>query len=187
MPAFAAGVPSRTETTRSSLFLLVSSKGEIDRFGGRDHRIDMAELTGGRTITVYGQHEVIKDLISAAIADGQALHFEVGDVSVNDIESDAPTIRYRQDGELRVLQCDVIAGCDGFHGICRPSIPAAAIRSSNFTVCRHPAKARIRRLISMLSPHAHWGRSIATYAARSARTHLCFSFCAAIFARQSAH
>jgi p-hydroxybenzoate 3-monooxygenase len=68
-------------------------------------------------------------LIAAAIVDGQALHFDVGDVSVHDIESDAPTIRYRQSGELRVLQCDVVAGCDGFHGICRPSIPAAAIHS----------------------------------------------------------
>ena len=99
------------------------------RFGGRDHRIDMAELTGGRTITVYGQHEIIKDLIAAAIADGQALHFDVGDVSVSDLDSKAPTIRYRQDRELRVLECDVIAGCDGFHGVCRPSIPADAIRS----------------------------------------------------------
>jgi len=104
-------------------------RGIFLRFDGCDHRIDMAELTGGRTITVYGQHEVIKDLIAAAIADGQALHFDVADVSLNDIDSDAPTIQYRHEGELRVLQCDVIAGCDGFHGVCRPSIPDGAIRS----------------------------------------------------------
>jgi p-hydroxybenzoate 3-monooxygenase len=87
----------------------------------------MSELTGGRTITVYGQHEVIKDLIAAAIADGQPPRFEVEDVSVHKLDSATPEIRYRQSGELRVLQCDVIAGCDGFHGVCRPSIPEKAI------------------------------------------------------------
>ena len=103
------------------------------RFAGRDHRIDMAELTGGRTITVYGQHEVIKDLIAAAIDDEQPLLFDVENVSLHDIESNAPSIQYRHAGELRTLECDVIAGCDGFHGVCRPSIPANAIRSYSRT------------------------------------------------------
>jgi len=104
-------------------------RGIFLRFGGRDHRIDMAELTGGRTITVYGQHEVIKDLIAAAILDGQPLSFDVDDVSVHDIETTAPIVRYRENGEIKTLECDVVAGCDGFHGVCRPSIPDAAIRS----------------------------------------------------------
>jgi p-hydroxybenzoate 3-monooxygenase len=108
-------------------------RGIFLRFGGRDHRIDMAELTGGRTITVYGQHEVIKDLIAAAIADRQPLLFELDDVSVHDLESNTPKIRYRRAGESHTLECDIIAGCDGFHGICRPSIPSEAIRAISHT------------------------------------------------------
>ena len=108
-------------------------RGIFLRFGGRDHRIDMAELTGGRTITVYGQHEVIKDLIAAAITDGQPLLFDVDDVSVHDLESNTPKIRYRHAGEAHTLECDVIAGCDGFHGICRPSIPSEAIAEISHT------------------------------------------------------
>jgi p-hydroxybenzoate 3-monooxygenase len=94
------------------------------RFDGRGHRIDFPKLTDGRTITVYGQTEVVKDLIQARSG---PLLFEVSDVSVHDLRSDAPKIRYRHDGAEHELRCDVIAGCDGFHGICRPSIPDTAI------------------------------------------------------------
>ena len=96
------------------------------RFGGHGHRIDFADLTG-RAITVYGQHEVIKDLIQARLdAKGQVL-FEVEDVSVHGIDTRAPQIRYRKGNESREIGCDFIAGCDGFHGVCRPSIPASAL------------------------------------------------------------
>jgi p-hydroxybenzoate 3-monooxygenase len=96
------------------------------RFGGHGHRIDFADLTG-RAITVYGQHEVIKDLIQARLdAKGQVL-FEVEDVSVHGIDTTAPQIRYRKENESREIGCDFIAGCDGFHGVCRPSIPASAL------------------------------------------------------------
>jgi p-hydroxybenzoate 3-monooxygenase len=96
-------------------------------FNGERHRIDMAGLTGGRAITIYGQSEVVKDLIAARTATGRPLRFEVSDVSVRDLESSRPSIRYRSAGGDHELQCDFIAGCDGFHGICRPSIPTSAL------------------------------------------------------------
>lgn len=97
-------------------------------FGGRHHRIDFMELTGGRTITVYGQHEVLKDLIRARLETGGEVLFDCDSVSVHDLAETAPKIRFRQNGETHELTCDFIAGCDGSHGICRPSIPAAALQ-----------------------------------------------------------
>ena len=100
-------------------------------FGATRHRIDMASLTGGRAITIYGQNEVVHDLIEARLETGRPLHFEVEDVSVHDVESETPQIRFRHNstkGTAQQLTCDVIAGCDGFHGICRPSIPASRLR-----------------------------------------------------------
>jgi p-hydroxybenzoate 3-monooxygenase len=90
------------------------------------HRIDLADLTGGRAITVYGQNEVVKDLIDARIASGRPLYFEAEDVSVGGLDS-SPAIRFRHDGAEHEVRCDVIAGCDGFHGICRQSIPAGEL------------------------------------------------------------
>jgi p-hydroxybenzoate 3-monooxygenase len=97
-------------------------------FGGVRHRIDMAELTGGRAITIYGQNEVVHDLIEARLATGRPLLFEAEDVSVHDVESSAPRIRFRHDGATYDVSCDIIAGCDGFHGVCRPSIPPDHLR-----------------------------------------------------------
>jgi len=97
------------------------------RFGGRGHRIDMTELTAGRAITVYGQQEVVKDLIRARIDAGAEIVFEASDVGVADIDSNAPKVTFVQDGERIDLACDIIAGCDGFHGVCRPSIPAGVL------------------------------------------------------------
>ena len=94
------------------------------RFGSQGHRIDMTALTGGRSITVYGQQEVVKDLIRARIDAGREIMFEVSDVTVADIDSSAPKVMFDRDGEKIELVCDIIAGCDGFHGVCRPSIPA---------------------------------------------------------------
>jgi p-hydroxybenzoate 3-monooxygenase len=101
------------------------------RFERRGHRIPMSDLTGGRAITIYGQQEVVKDLIDARLAAGQELHFEVDDVSVHDLESERPRIRFVRDGTQEELECDLIAGCDGFHGVCRPSIPEAALTTYN--------------------------------------------------------
>ncbi len=98
------------------------------RFGGSGHRINLTELTGGRAITVYGQQEVVKDLIYARLDAGGEVLFDVSDVSVHDIESTKPHIRFHRDGVAAELQCDVIAGCDGFHGICRPAVPAGVLK-----------------------------------------------------------
>jgi p-hydroxybenzoate 3-monooxygenase len=97
------------------------------RFGGRGHRIDLSQLTGGKAVTIYAQHEVIKDLIAARIAAGGQIVFEAEDASVHNFDSSAPTIQFRKDGATTELQCDFIAGCDGFHGVCRPTIPADAL------------------------------------------------------------
>ena len=97
------------------------------RFGGQGHRIDMHELTSGRAITVYGQHEVVKDLIATRLDAGGQILFEAEAVSVHDLDTSTPRIRFQKDGEDQELTCDVIAGCDGFHGVCRPSIPEGAL------------------------------------------------------------
>src|SRR5438046_1680053 len=94
------------------------------RFGGAAHRIDLTKLSGGRSITVYGQQEVVKDLIQARLAADGELIFEVESVTLHDIETSSPRILFRSNGEEVELCCDAIAGCDGFHGVCRPSIPA---------------------------------------------------------------
>src|SRR5688572_9732946 len=91
-------------------------------FDGARHHVDLAGLTGGRAITVYGQNEVVKDLIAARVATGRPLHFEVSDVSVHGVDSAHPAIRYVRDGVTHELACDFVGGCDGFHGICRPAI-----------------------------------------------------------------
>jgi len=93
------------------------------RFDGEGHRIDLSGLTDGRTITIYGQQEVVKDLIAARDRDGGKVLFEVSDVAVDGLKTDRPTIAFTHDGEAQTLECDVIAGCDGFHGICRHAIP----------------------------------------------------------------
>lgn len=95
------------------------------RFGGKGHHIDFRELAGGKTITIYGQSEVLKDLTNARLAAGGQVYFEVEDVSVHDIDGTKPKIHFRKDGKAEELTCDFIAGCDGFHGICRPAIAHA--------------------------------------------------------------
>src|SRR5271155_4350499 len=97
------------------------------RFGGKGHRIDLSGLTGGSTVTIYAQHEVIKDLIAARLAAGGEIAFEADDVSIHDFDRPSPKIRYRQDGTEREVSCDFIAGCDGFHGVCRPSVPGGVL------------------------------------------------------------
>jgi p-hydroxybenzoate 3-monooxygenase len=96
------------------------------RFSGRGHRIDFPALTG-KAITVYGQHEVVKDLIAAWQGGGGALHFEVEGVTLSGIEGEAPEIRFVKDGEEHEIRCDFIAGCDGFHGPCRAAIPGGLL------------------------------------------------------------
>ena len=99
------------------------------QFAGERHRIDFPSLTGGRRITVYGQQEVVKDLIAARLETGRPLLFEVSSVGVDGFESDSPVVRFRHRGEDVELGCDFIAGCDGFHGVCRDSIPQGVLRA----------------------------------------------------------
>jgi p-hydroxybenzoate 3-monooxygenase len=94
------------------------------RFGGRGHRIALSELTGGRAITVYGQQEVVKDLIAARLERGPLL-FGVEDVR---LDFAAPAIRFRHDGAEHELRCEAIAGCDGSHGVSREAVPAGALK-----------------------------------------------------------
>jgi p-hydroxybenzoate 3-monooxygenase len=96
-------------------------------FKGARRRIDFTELTG-KAITIYGQNEVVKDLIDARRATGRPLHFEVQNVSVHDCDSTSPRVRYRKDGAEREIVSDFIAGCDGFHGICRAAFPDGLMR-----------------------------------------------------------
>jgi p-hydroxybenzoate 3-monooxygenase len=96
------------------------------RFAGRSHRIDFEELTG-RSITVYAQQEVIKDLVAARLAAGGQILFEAEATSIEGLDGPRPRIRYRQNGRERELDCDFIAGCDGFHGVARTAIPPDAL------------------------------------------------------------
>ena len=95
-------------------------------FEGERHRIDMQALCG-RAITVYGQQEVVKDLIDRRLEVGGALHFDCSDVALHGLDTDTPSITYVKEGEPFELQCDFIAGCDGFHGVSRPSIPEGVL------------------------------------------------------------
>jgi p-hydroxybenzoate 3-monooxygenase len=99
------------------------------QFAGERHRIPLSDLTGGRSIVIYGQTEVVKDLVAARLASGLPLLFEAEGVSIRELDTDLPRVGFSQDGAAGELECDFIAGCDGFHGVCRPSIPAGALRS----------------------------------------------------------
>ena len=91
------------------------------------HRIPLTELTG-RSITIYGQQEVVKDLIAARLAAGGEILFEAADVRLAGIDSERPSIQFTHAGRDEVVRCDIVAGCDGFHGVTRGSVPAGALR-----------------------------------------------------------
>jgi p-hydroxybenzoate 3-monooxygenase len=93
------------------------------RFYGEDHVLAVDKLAGSDPLTFYGQTEIVKDLIDARVDTGIPLLFECEDLSVDDLTSDQPVVRYRHGGQEHELRCAVIAGCDGFHGLCRQSIP----------------------------------------------------------------
>jgi p-hydroxybenzoate 3-monooxygenase len=105
----------------------LAHEGVEIRFGGAGHRIDFPKLTGGKRITVYGQHEVVKDMIAARLDDGGAVTFEVSDVALHDVAGVRPRISYRTGGQANEIACDFVAGCDGFHGISRDSIPGGIL------------------------------------------------------------
>jgi p-hydroxybenzoate 3-monooxygenase len=111
------------------------------QFEGERHRIALSDLTGGRAITVYGQQEVVKDLIAARLAAGGRILFEVKDVTLHDFDISVrsrtgrsnstlqPRVRFLHEGTINEIQCDFIAGCDGSHGACRPAVPDGVLRA----------------------------------------------------------
>jgi p-hydroxybenzoate 3-monooxygenase len=96
-------------------------------FRGERHRIDLVDLTHGKAITVYGQNEVVRDLIEARSATTRPLYFEAEGVTVGALDTSSPVLRFQHGGADHEVRCDFIAGCDGFHGICRPSIPEGVL------------------------------------------------------------
>ncbi|MBW2438469.1 MAG: 4-hydroxybenzoate 3-monooxygenase [Deltaproteobacteria bacterium] len=99
------------------------------RCDGRGHRIALSDLTGGRAIWIYGQQEIVKDLINARLEADATIHFEVDEVNLSGLDSTGPVIKYRKNDRDHKLRCDFIAGCDGFHGVSRDSIPAGVLRT----------------------------------------------------------
>ena len=98
-------------------------------FGGARHRIDMKTLTGGKQVMVYGQTEVTRDLMADRAAKGLSTIYEAANVSLHDFDGSKPRVRYQKDGATHEIECDFIAGCDGFHGVSRASVPAGAIQN----------------------------------------------------------
>ncbi len=97
-------------------------------FNGERHRVDMHRLTGGKQVMVYGQTELTRDLMEARSAAGLTTVYEAMNVRIHDFDTSRPRVTYEKDGVSHELHCDFIAGCDGFHGVCRASVPRHAIR-----------------------------------------------------------
>jgi p-hydroxybenzoate 3-monooxygenase len=97
-------------------------------FKSERHRIDLENLTGGQKVMVYGQTEVTRDLMDAREAAGLTTIYETNDVAIHDFDSDHPSVSYEKDGQRHTITCDFIAGCDGFHGVCRASVPSKSIQ-----------------------------------------------------------
>ena len=98
-------------------------------FEGGSHRIDLTQLTGGKQVMVYGQTEVTKDLMDARAAAGLTTIYEAENVSLHDFDGEHPRVRYVKDGTSHEIACDFIAGCDGFHGVSRASVPADSLQT----------------------------------------------------------
>ncbi len=103
--------------------------GFLFAFNGRRHRIDLPRLTGGKTVMVYGQTEVTRDLMEAREAAGLVTFYQASEVVISGFDGNQPQVHFTADGVSRTLDCDFIAGCDGYHGICRKSVPADAIKT----------------------------------------------------------
>ncbi len=111
----------------------IEHSGIYLQFLGERHHLDFRSLTGGRWVTIYAQTEIVKDLIAARLAAGGAVEFSCSDVSVSDVASDRPLLSYvDESGVAHEVSCDVIAGCDGFHGICRPLVPGLSVSERTY-------------------------------------------------------
>ncbi|MBI2766688.1 MAG: 4-hydroxybenzoate 3-monooxygenase [Chloroflexi bacterium] len=105
----------------------LAHRGTDLRFGGARHRIPYTDLYGGREMLVYAQQELVADLVRLRLAAGGDIVFEAEEVALHGLDSESPRITYRAAGEARELECDFVAGCDGFHGVSRPSVPAGVL------------------------------------------------------------
>ncbi len=117
------------------------------RFAGRDHRIDFRSLTG-RHVMIYSQHKIVQDLIAARLAAGGEIVFDAEAVAVHDLDGESPRVTWRRGGQDHSLDCQFVAGCDGFHGVCRPSV-----RAGDATPVRTRVPVRLAR-------HSRRGRAI---------------------------
>ncbi|MCA2000092.1 MAG: 4-hydroxybenzoate 3-monooxygenase [Hyphomicrobiales bacterium] len=104
-------------------------EGFAINFAGEALRIDLKALTGGSSVTVYGQTEVTRDLMALRVASGAPTIYEAEAVTIHDFDRDTPRVSFVQDGQHREIACDIIAGCDGFHGVSRASVPETALRT----------------------------------------------------------
>jgi p-hydroxybenzoate 3-monooxygenase len=138
------------------------------RFNREGHRIPLSDLAGGRAITIYGQQEVVKDLTAARLEAGHPLIFEVEDVGLDGVDSERPSIRFTHGGRAERIECDVIAGCDGFHGICRDSLPDGVL-----TVYHHEYPFGWLGILARVAPstdeliYTHHERGFALHSLRS--------------------
>jgi p-hydroxybenzoate 3-monooxygenase len=98
------------------------------RFSGERHRLNIKELSRGRSVWVYAQHEIVKDLVAARLGYDEPLYFEASDVSIHDIDTDKPSIRFMHEDKEEQIDCEFVAGCDGFHGISRGMIPESELK-----------------------------------------------------------
>jgi len=136
---------------------------------GRLHRIPFVELTG-KAVTIYGQQEVVKDLINRRLSDGGDLRFECGEVSLHDFDGTQPSIRVERRGTVDTIRCDFIAGCDGFHGVSRSSFPDGAL-----TIYDHTYTFAWLGILAEAAPsreelvYMHHARGFALYSMRSPR------------------
>ncbi|HMD93423.1 MAG TPA: 4-hydroxybenzoate 3-monooxygenase [Trebonia sp.] len=111
----------------------IEHSGVYLQFLGERHHLDFRSLTGGRWVTIYAQTEIVKDLIAARLAAGGAVEFSCSDVTVSEVTSDRPLLSYvDESGVAHEVSCDVIAGCDGFHGICRPLVAGLSVYERNY-------------------------------------------------------
>src|SRR5262245_16341684 len=99
------------------------------RFSGKLIHLNLPGLSGGKLVHIYGQQEVVKDLIAANIARGVPILFDAEATGLDGLTGDKPAIRFTQQGRAETLDCDIVAGCDGFHGICRAAIPADVLKT----------------------------------------------------------
>jgi p-hydroxybenzoate 3-monooxygenase len=147
-------------------------------FSAERHRIDFQELTG-RSVMVYAQQEVVRDLVAARLGAGEPLYFEADAVSIHDLDTDRPQVRFQTEGTSHQIDCDFIAGCDGFRGICRASIPAERL-----TLYEHVYPFAWLGILAQIPPasdeliYAHDERGFALLSMRSASVSRLYLQCA---------